>query len=174
MLCRRNCLSVDIERRSQGRVSKQFLHDLELSAHASQERRVCVSEGVPAKPFLNSEFQRHWPDVPENCLSPIWLATSATVACENPIVEFAVALMSLPFLQRVDYDRMNWHGLLRRFCLARTYKSAHDRACHVHRSFREVDVAPLQAEQFTFDAGRWMQRAALRCVPESPNHQPAI
>ncbi len=110
----RDRLSVDFERRSQGRVSKQFLHNLELSAHASQKCRVRMSEGVSAEPLLDSEFECPWPDVlSQDCLSPVRLTTTTAAACKNPVVEFAVTLMSPPFLQGFDYDRMNWNGLLR-------------------------------------------------------------
>lgn len=95
-------------------MSKQFLHHFELSAHASQEPRICVSEGVPAEPLLDSEFKRLGVDVlPQDCLSPVWLPATVTADGENPIVEFAVTLMLLPFLERFNYDRLNWNWLLR-------------------------------------------------------------
>lgn len=70
-----------------------------------------MSEGVPAEPLLDSEFECPWPDVlSKDCLSLVRLAATTTAACENPIVGFAVTLMSLPFLQGFDYDGMNWKG----------------------------------------------------------------
>jgi len=42
---------------------------------------------------------------------------------------------------------MDRHRLLRRFCFARSDETVDDGAGHVHRSSREVDIAPLESEQ---------------------------
>jgi hypothetical protein len=85
----------------------------ELSAHAPQESRVSGSEGVPSEPLLDSEFLRLGTDVlPQNRLTPVRLAAAATVARENPAVEFAVAVILPPFDESLDGERINRNRLL--------------------------------------------------------------
>jgi hypothetical protein len=66
-----NCLCVDVHGRTQGRMPHQFLHHLELSSDTPKQRRVGVSERMPAGALLNFESLCNRPDVlAENARSP--------------------------------------------------------------------------------------------------------
>ena len=50
----RNGLSVGIERHANRRVTEQFLHDFQLSAGGSKQRRISVTKSMPADSFRDS------------------------------------------------------------------------------------------------------------------------
>lgn len=48
-------MRVDVECRTHGGVSHQFLHDFEFSPDTSQKSGVCVAERAPTDPFLDAD-----------------------------------------------------------------------------------------------------------------------
>jgi len=155
MFCGRDCLRVNIQRRSQRGMPQQLLHHFEFRAHASQESRICVSECMPSELFLNPDALRHGADMlAQNCLAPDWFPTTVPSARENPVVEFGVPGAFFPFRERLQNCWMNRYGLLRCFSLARTHHSVHDGARDVHCALSKVDVSPLQSEQLALSQPR--------------------
>ena len=72
-----------------------------------------MSERVPSEPLLDSEFFRLGTGVlPQDRLTPVRLAAVAAAARENPVVEFAVAVILPPFDEGLDDERMNRNRLL--------------------------------------------------------------
>jgi len=64
MLRWRDCLRVNVQSGTRGRVPQQLLHDLELGPNASQQCRVCVAKGTSS-----TEVQDHIPR--RRCKMPI-------------------------------------------------------------------------------------------------------
>jgi len=136
-------------------MSQQLLHHFELCADASQQSRVSMPERVPSESFLNSEPLRNGTNVlAQNRLAPHWPATPVSAACENPVVGSDIARNFLPFRERLQNNWMNRHRFLRRFCLAWTYDSAHDRPRDAHCPLSKIDVSPLQSEQLALPQAR--------------------
>ena len=66
---------------------QQLLHDLELCADASQQRRICVTKRLPANAFLNSSLLCDRSDVfAQNRLPPVRPPSSGAPAGENPVI----------------------------------------------------------------------------------------
>ena len=129
---------------------QQFLHHLEFSPHAPQKGGVGVAKCVPTKMLLNAQFLRlRSNELAQDRLAPKRFPAPIAPACKDPIVRFPVGLLFSPFQESLDNERMNRHGLLRRFGLAMSNDSADDRPCYVDRSFVKVDITPLQAKQLT-------------------------
>ena len=146
---RRDRLSVDVQGRTNRRVSKQLLHHFELSANAPQKSRVRMPESVPPKALLDSKFSGRGPQIfVQNCLPPIRLFSIAMPTRENPVFRLTIRGLFFPLGECFADSGMDWHRLLRRFRFARSHKAVNDGACHVHCFCREIDIAPFQREQF--------------------------
>ena len=66
---------------------QQFLHHLKFRTHAPQQRRISVTERVPADAFLDSESLRSRSKIfAQDRLSPIWPPPSVPLAGKDPIV----------------------------------------------------------------------------------------
>src|ERR1700722_3611473 len=128
-------------------MSQQLLHHFEFCPDAPQQSRVGVSECVPSESFLNSGPRSDGTTVSaQDRLAPNRFSATMPAACKNPIIWFVVTTDLLPFAERLQDSRMNWHRLLGRFCLARSNHATHDRSCHAHRILGRVYIAPFQTK----------------------------
>jgi len=108
-----------------------------------------VPERVPTNPFLNANSFCGWSHVlPQYCLAPKWVSTAMLAGGENPILRLAVeAGLSLDSEHFSQY-RMDWHWFLRRLGLAFIHDTGGDRSGYIHRAVSEINVLPLESEQF--------------------------
>src|SRR5215472_1337115 len=114
MLGRSNRLSVNIQRRPQGRMVQQLLHHLELGSNTSQQSRVRVSESMPSESGLNSNVLRRRTNVfAQDCLPPKRPPASVTATGENPVIRLCVTGAFPPLQQSVCEHGMNGHRFLR-------------------------------------------------------------
>src|SRR5579859_2715081 len=82
--CSRNGLRVDVHRRSNIRMSQQFLLHLEIDSKRMKQRRMAVSERVPADPAYPCLLCSRNKPVLLNPAWPIWF--SSFEVCEYPII----------------------------------------------------------------------------------------
>jgi hypothetical protein len=76
---------------------QQFLHHFEFRTHASQQRRIRVTKGVPADAFLDSESLRNRSKIfAQDRLSSIWPPPTVALAGKNPIVWLGVDTLFSP------------------------------------------------------------------------------
>src|SRR5262252_2166243 len=118
-----------------------------------------MTKCVPANAFLDSDLLGNWSNIfAQNCLSPEWMSPSVPSARKNPVVRPYVSRLFSPRQKCIGNERMDGYGLLRRFRLARANDTVNDGSRYVHRSLREVDVAPFQTEQLILpQAGGYCQ-----------------
>src|SRR4051794_7329597 len=108
-----------------------------------------MPESVPTKLRFNSQFASRWSQVfVQNRLSPVRLLSMAMPARKNPIFWLAIKGLFFPPDERLAHQGMDRYWLLRGFRFARSHKTVHDGSRDVHCSCREVDIAPLESEQF--------------------------
>ena len=59
-LLKRDRLGIRIQCDSAGRVTKEFLHHLDIRSVCSQQRRIRVPEGVPSDVLCDADLSRCW------------------------------------------------------------------------------------------------------------------
>src|SRR5438067_10756449 len=110
---------------------------------------------MPTKLRFNSKFPSSRSQIlVQNCLSPIRLLSKAMPARKNPVFWLAISGLFFPLDERFADKRMDRYGLLRRLCFARSHEAMNDGSRHVHCSCREIDIAPLESEQFALPDAR--------------------
>lgn len=141
-------------------MSHQFLHHFELSADTPKQRRIGVSESMPADALLNIEGLGNWSNIiaKDGC-APVRPPFFVQAARKDPVVRIRKLIGLSPGRQRISELRMERNRLLRGLRLAAADNTEDDRPGHTEFPMFEVNVTPLEPKQFTLpQAGRCGQK----------------
>jgi hypothetical protein len=109
--------------------------------------------------FEYQAFGKRLDVMTQNCCSSVRLSPVVQSAGEYPIVTGLESGMLSPRNQRRGELRMHRNWLLRGFCLAAAFDSADNRSDDIQLPMFEINVPPLQAEEFALSQpGRCSQQ----------------
>jgi len=112
-LLKRDRLGIRIQCDSAGRVTKEFLHHLDIRSVCSQQRRIRVPEGVPSDVLCDADLSRCWAnDGSHERLSPIRSFSMRSSAGEHPVIGGPITGVLAPRMQRLGQTWVKWNRLL--------------------------------------------------------------
>jgi len=110
-----------------------------------------VPESVPANPALNSSSLRCRLQVPAVERSrPVRLHSVCMRAGKDPVLRARICAKVPPAPQRFRKARIQRYGFALRFCFAFANVLKRDRARDTDFKLLEIDVLPLQRQQFSY------------------------
>src|SRR5258707_5562364 len=130
-------------------MSEHLWHDFHADPNLLQHSRVGVTEGVPSNTLLQLDSPRRRSDVvSHDRLRPVRAFAIGVRTGEDPIFSLSEGSMSTPFQQSLSQRFVKRHGFLRRFRLADANDLTDDRTDNAKMFRHEVNVLPLQGEEF--------------------------
>src|SRR5271154_1685710 len=100
-------------------MAQQLLHDLQLCAGRSKQRRIGVTKSMPADSLRDAQLSRNRNDmVPHDLLGQERPATLADRTREYPALRRLIRRLPMPFAQSLDQIVVSWNRFLGGFGLA--------------------------------------------------------
>src|SRR5882762_8040314 len=128
---------------------EQLLHHFDVSSNELQQSRIRVPECVPSNALLQFGFPCGGANVvSHDCLGPKRVLTAGMRTSKEPVFAFAIRGLLAPRKQRLGQRAVKRHWLLRGLRLAGADNLVDDRASYAYMLGGEVDILPLQSEEF--------------------------